>query len=344
MGTVEVSEQKYHMNDNLIKKWNNVKDGKLKKTDSDRVYITDGRERTGKSLFTIQQGAYIDEELVEDQKNGNILPRIPMGNTSSWEVNSPWRKEAIRRYKEGTLLPQITFNSKETLNAIRIFKSSEKRTKVINFDEAFRGMSSKGVLSKENKRLVQALMEMGQSNLVVFIVSPSFFLLEFYPAVLRSNALFHVRKDKKSGKRIVRVFNYRKKASLYQIGIRKGWGYNLKTKQNANFYNIYPGGKDFEWRYRLKKQLSLQDVDVVEVKEEHKWKKERDLMIKGLYKEIPSLRKLSKKLKEWEVSLSHMQLSFILKGKEDEDFIEKIDLKEDIEVEIEQEEQEEVKE
>jgi hypothetical protein len=319
MGTVKVSGQTYHMNDNLIKKWNDVKDGKLKKTDSDRVYITDGRERTGKSLFTIQQGAFIDEELVEDQKNGIILPRIPMGNATSWDVNSQWRKEATKRYKEGTLLPQITFNSKETLNAIRIYKSTEKRTKVINFDEAFRGMSSKGVLSKENKRLVQALMEMGQSNLVVFIVSPSFFLLEFYPAVLRSNALFHVRKDKKSGKRIVRVFNYRKKASLYQIGIRKGWGYNLKTKQNANFYNIYPAGQDFEWRYRLKKQLSLQDVDIKEEKEEHKWKKERDLMVKGLYKEIPSLRKLSNKLKEWEVNLSHMQLSFILKGKENKD-------------------------
>jgi hypothetical protein len=321
MGIVEVSGQSYHMNDNLIKKWDNVKQGKLKKTDSDRVYIADGRERTGKSLFTIQQSAFIDEEVVEDQKDGKILPRIPMDNASSWEVNSPWRKEATKRYKEGTLLPQITFSSKETLKAIRTYKSSENRTKVINFDEAFRGMSSKGVLSKENKRLVQALMEMGQSNLVLWIVSPSFFLLEFYPAVLRSNALFHVKKDKKSSKRVVRVFNYKKKAMLYQIGIRKGWGYNLKTKQNANFYNVYPAGKDFEWRYRLKKQLSLQDVDVVEVKEEHKWKKERDLMVKGLYKEIPSLRKLSKKLKDWEVNISHMQLSFILKGKEDNDNI-----------------------
>ena len=318
MGIVEVSGQTYHMNDNLIKKWNDVKEGKLKKTDSDRVYITDGRERSGKSLFTIQQSAFIDEEVLEDQKDGKILPKIEMGNATSWEVNSKWRREATKRYKEGSLLPQITFNSKETLKAIRIFKSTEKKTKVINFDEAFRGMSSKGVLSKENKRLVQALMEMGQSNLVVFIVSPSFFLLEFYPAVLRSNALFHIKKDKKSNKRVVRIFNYKKKASLYQIGIRKGWGYNLKTKQNANFYNIYPGGKDFEWRYRLKKQLSLQDVDVKEEKEEHKWKRERDLMIKALYKDIPSLRKLSSKLKEWGIDISHMQLSFILKKKDDE--------------------------
>jgi len=319
MGVVEVSGQTYHMNDNLIKKWQNLKDGRLKKIDEDRVYIVDGRERTGKSLFTLQQGASIDEELIEDQKDGKILPRIPFGNAKSWEDNSEWRKEAIKRNKEGTLLPQITFNSKDTLKAIREYQSTKDKTKVINFDEAFRGMSSKGVLSKENKRLVQALMEMGQSNLILWIVSPSFFLLEFYPAVLRSNALFHINKDKNSGKRVVRVFNYRTKANLYQIGVRKGWGYNLRTKQKVNFYNIYPGGKDFEWRYRLKKQLSLREIDVKVEKEEHKWKKERDLLIKGLYVETPSLRKLSTKLKEWGITLSHVQLSFILKAKEEEE-------------------------
>jgi hypothetical protein len=280
MGVVEVSGQSYHMNDNLIKKWNNLKSGKLKKIDKDRAYVVDGRERSGKSLFTVQQSAEIDEEVIEDQKDGVVLPRIPMGNAKSWEDNSEWR------------------------------------TKVIIDDEAFRGMSSKSVLSKENKKLGQAMMEMGQNNLVLFIVSPSFFLLELYPAVLRTNALFHIKEDKNSGKRIVRIFNFRKKAMLYQIGIRKGWGYNIKTKMNANFYNIYPGGKDFEWRYRLKKQLSLREIEVKEEKEEDKWKVERDLMIKGLYSEINSFRKLSKKLKEWGVNLSHVQLSFLVKGKD----------------------------
>jgi hypothetical protein len=40
-------------------------------------------------------------------------------------------------------------------------------------------------------------MEMGQNNLVVFIVLPTIFLLEMYPAVLRSEALFHIYKNKK---------------------------------------------------------------------------------------------------------------------------------------------------
>lgn len=314
MGVVEISGTTYHMNDNLIKKWDLLKNGKLKKLDEDRAYVVDGRERTGKSLFTIQQSAYIDPEILEDQEHGKILPRIPIPKgVKSWDEDSEWRREAVRRYKNGTLLPQITFDARETLKAIRSYKSSDKKTKVIIFDEAFRGMSNKGVLSKENKKVVQALMEMGQNNLVLWIVSPSFFLLELYPAVLRTNALFHVKKDKKSNKRVVRIFNYKKKAKLYQIGVRKGWGYAIPTRQMVNFYNIYPGGVDFEWRYRLKKQLSLIESNTEEEKEEHKWKNQRDLLIKYLYDEIKSLRKLSDKLKGIGISLTSSQLGYILK-------------------------------
>lgn len=326
MAVVKINGTTYHMNDKLVIKWNKIKDGKLKKVDEDRVYVVDGRERTGKSLFTLQQGAYIDNDLIEDQtKSGKILPRLTdllkkaIESRKSWEDNTEWRKEAVKRYKDGTLLPQIVFDSKSFLNAVRTLKSSEKKTKVLDFDEAFRGMSSKGSLSKENRKLVQALMEMGQNNLVVFIVSPSFFLLELYSSVLRSNALFHVKKDKKTGKRMVRIFNYRKKAILYQMGIRKGWGYGIRTGQVANFYNIYPGGKDFEWRYRLKKQLSLREMDIKEKDEESKYKKQRDLIISGLYKEINSLRKLSEKLKEFGFSISPRAIGFIINKEKNRD-------------------------
>ncbi len=313
MAVVNVSGTTYHINDNLVKKWDKIKDGKLKKLDEDRSYISDGREGIGKSLFTIQQVAYIDPTIVEDEKNGKYLKRIPIDDTSSWEVDSEWRREATKRYKDGSLLPRITFNSKDTLRSIRTYRSDLNSTKAILFDEAFRGMSSKGVLSKENKILVQAIMEMRQNNLVMWIVSPSFFLLELYPAMIRTNVLFHVKKDKKSGKRLVRIFNFSKKAALYQIGIRKGWGYPVKTKQNVNFYNIYPAGKDFEWRYRLKKQLSLRDSDTSEKNEEHRWKQQRDLIVTGLYSEVNSLRKLSTKLKEWKVTLSPHQIGAIVK-------------------------------
>lgn len=231
MVQVEVKGAKYYLNPRLKKIWDNLKDGNLSKLDEDRVYITDGRERTGKSVFTIQQAAYIDPTIIEGD------------------------------------LPRITFTPKDTLYAIRNTKSNNKATKAIIFDEAFRGMSSKGALSKTNKKITQAMMEMGQNNLVLFIVSPTFFLLELYSAMLRSEALFHIVKEKvlskgyKKKRRFFRAFNYQKKAHLYKVGVRKGWNYNIRTNLRDHFSDIYPGGDEFEKKYRKKKFESLKKMD-----------------------------------------------------------------------------------
>ncbi len=220
---VEVGGTSYYMNKHLKAMWDNIKDGKLKKLDEDRVYIIDGRERSGKSLFSIQQAAYIDPSILND-------------------------------------LSRITFTTEDTLKAIRNTVSTNTETKVVIFDEAFRGLSSKSAISKVNKQIVQALMEMGQSNIVLFLNSPSFFLLETYPAVLRSSALFHIEKVKKSRKRFFKGYNEEKKGDLYRIGLRKGWKYNVKTNFRDWFFEKYPGGDDFERRYRAKKYKSLRDM------------------------------------------------------------------------------------
>lgn len=216
--------ESYYLPKILKERWDRIHKGKLKKIDEDRVYVVDGRERTGKSVFALQQAAYIDPTIIED-------------------------------------MTRITYSSKETLDAIRKTNSNKGETKVIIWDEAFRGLSSKAALSRENKMVTQALMEMGQKNLVLFIVSPSYFLLDFYAAVLRSNCLFHIVKDKKSNRRYFRVFNYKQKAKLYQTGVRKGWGYNMATKYKDNFSNKYPGGKEFEKKYRDKKAMSIKRED-----------------------------------------------------------------------------------
>jgi len=214
-----------------------------------KLYVTDNwmvTHNTGKSLFTIQQAAYIDETILDDA--------------------------------DGKVLPRICFTPEETLHAIRTSKSTKDKTTVIIFDEAFRGLSSKSALSKTNKHIVQAMMEMRQNNLVLFIVTPSFFLLEMYPAILRSNALFHIGKSKSSKKRFFKAFNYRKKAKIYQIGIRKGWGYPQSTGFMGNFYNKYPGGDEFEARYRKKKFDFLINNETNE-EEEGRFKIQRNLMI-----------------------------------------------------------------
>ena len=281
MVVVNIRNSSYSMPDNLKNKWDNLKDGKLAKFDEDRFYIVDGTEGSGKSLFTIQQAAYIDETIIDDEK--------------------------------GEILPRICFTSSEFLSAIRNNRSTEKHTKVVIFDEAFRGLSSKAALSKDNKTLVQALMEARQNNLVVFIVSPSFYLLEFYAAVLRSQALFHVIKEKKSRLRYVRIFGKKDKAILYQIGVRKGWGYPRWTKERARFYNIYPGGDEFETKYRKKKRDSLRYSEEKE-KEIHKWKKQRSSAIKTLYRLLGNYENVSKELEKDGFKLSKAQISRICRG------------------------------
>jgi len=94
-----------------------------------------------------------------------------------------------------------------------------KRNEAIIFDEAFNGLSSKGAISKENKRLVRILMMCRQRNLFIFIVLPSYFLLEKYIGLFRSTALFNVLASRKNFKlRYYKVYNYKKKRELFIRG------------------------------------------------------------------------------------------------------------------------------
>lgn len=265
----------------LLKRWDKLKDGKLADWDEDRFYITDGHEGSGKSLFTIQQAAYIDPTILDDE-NGKVLPRI-------------------------------CFDVDEFLSAVRNTKSTKSHTKCVVFDEAFRGMSSKSSLSGTNKKIVEALMEVRQNNLVVFIVSPSFYLLELYPAVLRSKALFHVVKEKGTRLRYVRIFNFQKKAKLYQIGVRKAWGYPIKTRTKVRFFNKYPGGDEFEARYRKKKMTSLRDGDK-KTDKKHKWKEQRNSAIKALHSAGKTYKEISEILIEMGTKIGVTQIGSIVSG------------------------------
>ena len=208
----------YHIAKTLRRQWAKLKDGKLEKLDEDRIYIVDGRERTGKSLFTLQQAKFIDPTFNVDR---------------------------------------VCFTPEEFLEQIR----TTPKGGVVVFDEAFRGLSSKSSQSKVNKMIVQSMMECGQRNLIIFIVLPTFFLLEIYAAILRSNALFHVYKDK-NGKRVFKTYNYAKKSLLYREGKKKGYSYAFpKVSAKATggrFFNIYPIS---EKQYRKKKADSLQEME-----------------------------------------------------------------------------------
>ena len=275
---VTVSGQEYSIEKRLKGRWDKLKDGKVAVIDEDRFYIVDGHEGAGKSLFTLQQAAYIDPTIIEDE--------------------------------DDKILPRICFSVDEFLDAIRNTRSTKTHTKAVVFDEAFRGMSSKSSLSKVNKKLVEALMEARQNNLVVFLVSPSFYMLEFYQAVLRSKALFHVVKEKNSRLRYVRIFNYKKKATLYQIGVRKGWGYPVKTQVRARFFQKYPGGDEFEAKYRKKKRYSFKGGTDDE-SNTHRWKKQRNALLNILHNDGKTYKEMIKLMNEHDTHISLGVLSKI---------------------------------
>jgi len=242
MTFVRSDPNQWEIDKKLKNKWNEIKDGQLKKKDDDRVYIVDGRERTGKSVLTLQQAAYIDPTMLQSPEE---------------------------------FCSRICFTAEEFLEAIRKTDSTDEITKCIIFDEAFRGLSSRSATSRVNKRIIQALMEVGQKNLVLWIVLPSFFMLDLYPAMLRSHALIHVKKEKNSNRRTFGVYTYKKKAYLYKNGVRKGWNY-LPTRTIGRFSKKFPGGEAFEKAYRAKKHKALITseamIDKVEEKDKNQLK------------------------------------------------------------------------
>src|SRR3989304_1484455 len=86
-----------------------------------------------------------------------------------------------------------------------------------DYDEAYRGLSSRAAMSQINKLIVSVMMEMRQKNLVAIIVLPTFFMLDRYVAIFRSKGLFHVYQNK--GKRGYWLFyNENEKKLLYILG------------------------------------------------------------------------------------------------------------------------------
>lgn len=213
---VEASDpNRWHITKALKKFWAKNSLERLKKINADRVFVVDGMEGIGKSTWAFQQACYIDRSL----------------------NNSPEK-----------FVSRIAFSPDE-------FKDLATQVKngVVIFDEAFRGLSSRAALSKENKKLIQCFMEMRQQNNIVFIVLPSFFMLDIYVAMLRSSGLFNIYNAKHGKKRAWRGFNRFDKNQIYQTGIKKGWNYFLKSKFSGYFYGKFPNGQEFEEAYLRKK-------------------------------------------------------------------------------------------
>lgn len=280
MAIIETLPTSYHIDKKLFDYWNKYSLKKVFDMNTDRFYIVDGREGVGKTTWVIQQACMLDEGLKD--------------------LN--------------TFLSRICFTPEEFDYACKNVKNG-----VIIFDEAFRGFGSRSALSLTNKRLITTLMEMRQNNNIVFLVLPSFFLLDIYPAMLRSNALFNIYLDKKYQKRTWRAFSYKDKNKIYQGGLKKGWSYNVRTKMKGRFYENrehtkFPYGATFYKAYEKKKNEALKSMNLdVTYNKQGKMEKrqmvQRDNLLKIIFEEKKmSLKKLSQWLKERNVEMSQQSI------------------------------------
>ena len=171
-------------------------------------------------------------------------------------------------------LDRVCFNSKDFARILR----TAKKGQALVYDESFHGLSSKGSISKENKKLVQLLMEVRQRNLFIFIVLPSFFMLEKYVAIFRSQCLFHCYCSKNSiNRRYYKIYNYNNKKLLYINGKSLMSYYKPRVEKSYRFYAKFPKTINRE-EYKAKKLAAFQDKRD-EMPEEHKFKQQRDKLL-----------------------------------------------------------------
>jgi hypothetical protein len=241
----------------------------LQKKDEDCVMLVDGEERSGKSVFAMGLGNYVSFKLGSKYDITNI-----------------------------TLAPE-EFKSK-------VMGSQFKETAI--YDEAHRGMASSRSLSEINNLLKDLMMEMGQKNLFVIIVLPSFFLLDKYPALLRSKGLFHIYK-RRGQRGFWCFFNRKNKIKLYQKG-KKELNYNCMKwpKTRGRFFDQYPIDEQV---YRQKKSDSF--TEKKRITKGEAWKEQRDLLVHILSKELHfGETNLAKLLKRYSFPLEHTQIGEIL--------------------------------
>lgn len=201
-------------------------------------------------------------------------------------------------------LDRVCFTPDEFRKAI----INAKQYQVVIFDEAYRGLAAKGALTEVNRLLVSLMMEMGQKNLCVIIILPTFYLLEKYVAIWRARGLFHVFRSNKGQKGYFVFFNKKKKKQLYLRG-KKDYSYKyVKSYFKGRFYGKYVID---EMKYREKKADSLKTGYKTTKKE--KYMEQRDILIYILHKKSRlSLKELSELLNKNRVSISKPNLGKII--------------------------------
>lgn len=275
---------------------------------------------------------FIDKKLIkiwDGIKDGKLKEknedRVYLVDGREGSGKSFWTFQQAKYLDPTFSVKDIHFLPEKFLEALRTAPPG----KVIVFDEAFKGLSSKGSRSKINKAIVEALMESRKRGLIIFIVLPTFFLLEIYAAVFRSEALFHIYKLKKttgSGerRRAFKIYNYNKKMQLYLRGKNKYFSYSYPRIRMAKGMFIVSTREDkqkvpyitFELEeYNKKAAEAFSNFGEKEEKESDKFQEAYYNAIRVLVDNLGSMGKAAKALTEYGNPISQVRISQIYSEK-----------------------------
>ena len=173
-------------------------------------------------------------------------------------------------------LSRCCFDGNSFVEAI---KNNTKPYQAIGWDEA-QEFTSRASISKFNRNMIQALSLIGTKNLFIGICIPSFFELDRYPAIHRSNCLLRVYSvDGDRGR--FQFYNEEKKKLLYIKG-KKFYDYN-QVKQNFSgrfTKEVFPFDKK---EYDKKKMDAMESGLNFDKIKQSKWMEQRNDLIEYLY-------------------------------------------------------------
>lgn len=226
----EGSVAEYRMDNFLRSNLDTAK--KAVEKDWDMIFVVDGEEGTGKSVWAQQAAFYCEpgEEFC----------------SCDWKKPTP---------HEGLCISRIVFNPDDFKKAV----TNAHKFQVIILDEAYGGLSSRAAMSSINRSIIQMLTVIRAKNLFIFIVLPTFFDLDKYVALWRSRALINVYSPGEFERGCFSFYGKNEKKMLYVYG-KKHYDYAVgRPNFRGNFGPTYCVD---EQQYRLKKEAtSMQEAN-----------------------------------------------------------------------------------
>jgi hypothetical protein len=179
---------------------------------------------------------------------------------------------------------QITINNlaKNTDDAIAKIQTLPDKS-VLFIDEGSLSFSSKDAMRTEQKKIMKILDVVGQKNLTIIIILPSFFELSKAIACRRSKFLLHVYTDEQLERGRFTYFGEKKKRILYEVGKKNYGSYDYPE---ADFIGRFIDFKTpfFEEYLKLKRDtLMIALNEDTKPKESQRHIKQRDWLIRLIY-------------------------------------------------------------